>query len=178
MKKGESKEITLEELDKKLDKLEKQGYIQEADSTTKLKKLIIILSICLVLSGIIVYFTITNFPVIQNGFNSTTNSILKIINVDEDKDLNSSLAMYISIKGVRINLLDEETELKATLEQECNGEKTSLEQSVRVQEETECDGEKTSLNTQIDSLESQKSSLESDLSDCEDELESYSGGAV
>ena len=85
------------------------------------------------------------------------------------KELYEFLDMYVTIKPVEINLLNEENELKSQMERECSSEKKELENSIKQQEVNKCNSEKDVLkenyNTQINKLRS-------DLDSCEEELES------
>lgn len=165
------KEISLDELYKKLDLLEKRGYIQESDDV-KLKNLFIILAVCLVIGGIVAYFAFSNFEVLKSGFKSTTDTIIKIMSVDEDVEPEELVDLYVSVDGVNINLVDEENALKLDMESKCSGEKTSLEKSVREQEQKICEDAKILLNTKITTLTNQVKEIQSKFDTCDDALSS------
>ncbi len=149
--------------------LKNRKYDKKEKLSTNIKKISIIVSICLVILSTISYFTIINYSVIKSGFKTTSESILKILTVDEKKELYEFLDMYVTIKPVEINLLNEENELKSQMERECSSEKKELENSIKQQEVNKCNSEKDVLkenyNTQINKLRS-------DLDSCEEELES------
>ncbi len=173
-------EISLKELDNKLDELsidngksikknlneyKKENIKNSFKNFGKIKKIIIICSIFLVILGIILYFTISNFSVIKNGFNSTTKTMVEIFS-SNNINVSDSMKMYVSIKGAKINLLEEENDLKISLKNECSIEKKQLENSIRIEEKNICDVEKNKLTQQINDLQSK-------YNICKESLEEY-----
>ena len=65
--------------------LKNRKYDKKEKLSTNIKKISIIVSICLVILSTISYFTIINYSVIKSGFKTTSESILKILTVDEKR---------------------------------------------------------------------------------------------
>ncbi len=175
MKKGEE-EISIDELYRRLDKLEKQNYIHEDNSNLKTKKVFVILTVSLICLGVFIYLTINNFNMLKSGFASTTESVIEILTIDEDANLNDTLGLYVSIKGAKINLSDEETSLKNNLETKCTTEKGALEATVRLDEKAICTKEKTIISAELLKVETQLKEVQKDFDDCNESLAEYETG--
>lgn len=169
--KKDGKNNSIKKIHRTIEILKSKKDTKKEKLPANIKKISVIIILCLLALSTILYFTITNYPMIKNGFKTTSESIMKILTVDEKKELHEFLGMYVTIKPAEINLLNEENQLKARMEGECSSEKKELENSVKQREMNKCNDEKNALkenyNTQINKLKS-------DLNSCEEELESLS----
>lgn len=77
----------------------------------------------------------------------------------EGVDLTNKTRFGVGLDEIYIDLYQEEKAMIASLNEECDTQKSALESSIRAEEQQQCDYEKESLQSTIDDLEDEVDSL-------------------
>jgi len=113
----------------------------------------------------------------SNGGNQLTGNVIGGITgfVTNNINYSSQNKFGITIKGIRIDLTNEEEALKNSLNATCANEKKQLEKDTRADEEKECTSEMAALSTKVSELETSVTSWKDRYTSCNEDLDECEG---